>query len=79
MRIFQAHNNAASIEAALSSFKERFLILLLVQVNWMRQLVKCAEFIQCMKYKFVIFIDDLDRVREEKVSLSSTLGAGTYF
>ena len=45
----------------------------------MTQLVKCAEFIHHRKYKIVIFIDDLDRIREEKVSLSSTWGAGTYF
>ena len=45
----------------------------------MTKLVKCAEFIHRRKYKIVIFIDDLDRVREEKVSFSSTLGVGTYF
>ena len=37
----------------------------------MTQLVKCAEFTHGKKYKIVIFIDDLDRVGAEKVSLSS--------
>ena len=35
----------------------------------MTQLVKCAEFTHGRKYRIVIFIDDLDRVGEEKVRL----------
>ena len=62
----------AFIEAALSLFKDRSLISLLVQVNLMTKLVKCAEFTHRRKYKIVIFIDDLDRIGEEKVSLSSS-------
>ena len=45
----------------------------------MTQLVKCAEFILRKKYQIVIFIDDLDRVDAEKVSLLSTWRVEIYF
>ena len=45
---------------------------LLVQVNSMTELVKRAGWVFHKNYIIVIFIDDLDRVNADKVSLLST-------